>query len=70
MELGIAMFISSVLGVCEAAGPTSKLAGIDTLSQAIYTGDAEGMAESELCMPVCSGVERRLGRWGSEGVRE
>lgn len=66
----MAVFISSVLGVREAAGPTSKLAEMDTLSQAIYKGDAEGMAESELRMPIYSGVERRLGSWGSGGVRE
>lgn len=70
MELGIAVFISSVSGVREAAGPTSKLAEIDAPSQAVYTGDAEGVAEPELHMPVRSGAERRLGRWGSRGVGE
>lgn len=70
MELGIAVFTSSVSGVREAAGPTSQLAGMDAPSQAVCTGDAEGVGESELRMPVRSGAERRLGRWGSGGVGE
>lgn len=71
LELGKPVFLSSVLGVCEAAGPARELAGWKYLSWVICTEDAEGMAGSELCTPICFGMESGLGQWGSGGgVRE